>query len=365
MYALLPIPIAAALSLVMMPIIILIADKQHWFDEVNSRKIHTGNIPRLGGIGIFWSFAVTMALAIVFVPNCAVGLGKNWWLLIAPVIAILVIHFIGLADDFQSLRARFKFMLQIGAAILVVACGFYFKRVYLPIPPYDIDLGWGGRVLTVIWIVGITNAINLIDGMDGLSSGISIIAAATFGTMYLLQGELFPATIAFALVGALIGFLCFNFPPAKIFMGDSGSTFLGFVLALLTVFDGNGDGYSEVGLLSAITVLIIPVFDTFAAMIRRRRNGISFLVPDRLHLHHKMLNLGLGVRSILAIVYAVCILLGATAISTLYLEKTAGFILQTASWAVCLGLFILLHYLQYGTLIVPKDESAITDESKE
>jgi len=341
MALLLPALAAASLSLVSTPLIIALATKKGWFDDQNDpRKIHTGSIPRLGGIAIFLSFLTAMGLM------AAVGIG-GFGLSMLPVgLAGVSIFLVGLVDDFRGLRARFKFALQLLCAVVVVAAGFRFQ--YLPLPSGNVDIGIFSWPLTIFWIVGISNAINMIDGMDGLAGGISLIAAGSFGTLYLALGEKAPAAAGLALAGAIVGFLFYNMPKARIFMGDSGSLFLGFTLALLPLI-GAGKHPREFSVFAAATVLAIPIFDVFAAIIRRTKRRKHVMSPDREHLHHKLLDLGLEPRHILAMVYAVCLGLGTLAVVAAGSSKLIGFwILITTLTIMVIG-FICLHYLKEVT----------------
>jgi len=335
--------VACILNIVAIPTIIFVARRRGWFDAVNERKIHTGQIPRLGGVGIFWSFAATLLLVSVFSTGSAKDALAFW-----PVgLAMVLVHVVGLLDDFKDLRAKLKFVVHLLAAIIVVAAGYRFRSIYIPVAG-ELRLGYLSYPLSVLWIVGVINALNMIDGMDGLSGGISIIGAFALGVMLLGRGLDTPAIAAVALVGALAGYLFYNFPPAKIFMGDSGSTFLGFALAVLPLLDRMGGG--GFWFWDGITVLLLPIFDVFAAMIRRTRKGVSVMSPDRWHFHHKLLRLGLGTRAVLAVAYAICMGLGAVAISVLFVEPMLHFALVIASWAALLAFFIVLHYVKERSL---------------
>lgn len=335
--------LACILNLVLTPLILWLSHRNKWYDHSNARKIHSGDIPRLGGIGLFWSFIATMAGASALFLG---GAWMPWSAAVAPVFAaLLMIHELGLIDDFRSLRALLKLVVQIAAAVLVVSFGFTFKVLYLPFAPFQFDLGWFAYPLTVLWIVGITNALNLIDGMDGLAGGLSVIAACVSGIIYIATGQLFAAMACFALLGSIAGFLFYNFPPARIFMGDSGSLFLGFALAVIPLLD-KGEGPRPIGLWSAVTILLIPMLDTFAAMIRRRKNGVSFFTPDKYHLHHKLLDMGLSVRQILGTVYAAAMFLGAIAIGSIYLDRSVHFWLCAGSWVAFVALFSALHFIK-------------------
>ena len=284
--------IAILISLISMPLIIKIAHSRKLYDVIDDRKIHTGNIPRLGGLGIFLAFVGAIAI-ITVVTGKGVETGNRFW---AVILCMLVIHVVGLVDDFRNLAAVYKFIIELAAAIILSALGFRFMAIVPPFAGLTFGLGALSYPITVIWIIGVTNAVNLIDGMDGLAGGISAFAAAAYGLIFMLNGDSGAALACFALVGAIFGFLAFNLPPAKVFMGDSGALFLGFTLSVLPII-GPVTGHTEIGFVSAVTVLLIPIFDTFAAIIRRLIVGVSVFTPDREHLHHKLLDLGLGVRA--------------------------------------------------------------------
>ena len=194
--------IASTLNIIFIPVIIFIARSRGWFDQVNARKIHTGKIPRLGGVGIFWSFALTLVLVLVFATATGSDAIRYW-----PVaLAMAIVHFVGLLDDFRDLRARLKFLAHTLSAVIVVAAGYRFRSVYLPWAGV-LDLGVLSYPLTVVWIVGVINALNMIDGMDGLSGGISIIGAFSLGLILMERNLSTPAVAAVALVGSLAGYL--------------------------------------------------------------------------------------------------------------------------------------------------------------
>jgi UDP-GlcNAc:undecaprenyl-phosphate GlcNAc-1-phosphate transferase len=320
-----------------MPAIISIARSHNLYDEVNERKIHTGKIPRLGGIGIVLAFVIALVVStLVFGSGGDTG-GRLVYILFSA----FTIHLLGLVDDFSNLKAVFKFTIELGIAILLSALGFRFRTVLIPFGSGSIDFGLLSWPLTVVWIIGITNAVNLIDGMDGLSGGISLLASLAYGAFFLARGNAGSALVCFALVGAIGGFLVFNLPPAKIFMGDSGSLALGFILSLLPLL-GPANGVIEIGFISAVTVLLIPIYDTFSAMIRRWSKGVSFFMPDKLHLHHKLLSLGLSSRGALAVIYLAQLFLDAMALTPFFMDKTASFILRIGTWIFYALLFVLL-----------------------
>ncbi len=354
MHILFAVLVAGFLNIIFIPLIIRLADHKKWFDVVDDRKIHCGNISRLGGIGLFWSFFIAfVAIALIFMQGSGLSpWSASFW----PVtVSVIIVHAVGLIDDFRNLRALFKLFVQLAVSGLMVAYGYRFSLVYIPFVAEPVDLGWVGYPLTIIWIVGITNAVNLIDGMDGLCAGISLIASAVFGILFICRGDLLPALIAFSLVGSITGYLFYNFPPASIFMGDAGSTFLGFLLAILPLIGKETAGYG-LGIYVAITVTLIPILDTFAAILRRQRKGIPFFHPDKHHLHHKLLNIGFSVRQILALVYGACLFLGIISASSLFVPRPVVAWLMIGSWIIFILLFLVLHYIKEKNITLRKED---------
>jgi len=344
MQIILPGLLAGLLNTLLIPFILLVARKNQWFDKPDPRKIHTDKIPRLGGVGIFLAFIGSIAVSLIFS-----GSYRQEILLFWPVlVSMLAVHLLGLVDDFYDLNARFKFIVQVGAAVFVVAMGYRFTHIWLP-GLGSLAIGWLSWPLTLFWIVGVLNAINMIDGLDGLSSGISLIAALGIGLLLMEHGAGFPALMALCLVGSLAGYLLYNFPPAKIFMGDSGSTFLGFTLAVLPLLD---TGHVAEGLWfwGAITLLLVPVFDVFAAILRRKRGGVPMMSPDKWHIHHKLMHFGFSTRTILGIIYALCMLATLVAISVLALPALWYWLLTVVVWLGFGAFFIVLHYAKERSL---------------
>ncbi|MEW6550027.1 MAG: MraY family glycosyltransferase [Spirochaetota bacterium] len=292
---------SALVSACAMPAVLRYAKKKRLYDSLGSRKIHSGLVPRLGGVGIFLAF---LAGLLSGGKRLALVDARHIWLLLGA----SLIYAAGLVDDIRGMRARVKLGFQIAAAALVVGGGFRFSSfLYAPdiLSSYN---PWLAALLTLAWIVGVANAINLIDGLDGLAGGISCIAALAYALLYSLEGQWLPALVGFSIAGATVGFLFFNFPApkAKLFMGDSGSLFLGFSLAVLPLLrtpDAPGSG--GVGVLPAVLILSIPIFDTLRAMYRRVKAKVSITEPDRLHFHHLLFDSGIPPRGILKIAYSV------------------------------------------------------------
>ena len=341
---LLTLVIAIIISVGLIPLITRLAHARKWFDRGGSRKLHTGDTPRLGGIAIAAAFFISLisVIAGAYFFGRRLGPGLSFWVVLAVGAGF---HLIGLIDDFKDLKARLKFIIQFALAILVVFVGYRFSAIEVPFAPYRLELGIFGPPLTVIWIIGISNAINLIDGMDGLAGGIAFLGSAVWAVLFFRQGQYLPALVATAAAGATIGFIFYNFPPASIFMGDSGALFLGFLLAVIPLLGGSWQE-AQTGLVPAITICLVPILDTIAAILRRWRQRVSFFTADKYHLHHKLLNLGFSTRQVLAIIYGLCALLGATALASLYASPKVSFILMIAGWFACGAFFLVLHFLK-------------------
>ncbi|MFA6150266.1 MAG: MraY family glycosyltransferase [Chitinophagaceae bacterium] len=290
-------PISVILSMLLcmsaIPRIIYISKKKKIFDQPDSyRKVHTDVIPNLGGIAIFLGFSVIASLFIN--PEDF----AHWNYIIA---AILILFITGIKDDLINVNPSKKFIAQIAASSIVAVLADYrlenlhgFLGIYEM--PYTMSL-----FVTIVGCTFISNAFNLIDGIDGLAGTIAIICSFFLGIAFAITGNYSPAIISFALLGAVIGFLRYNYQPAKIFMGDSGSLVIGFIIAVLSIiltdvvkhFEGNILFHSpKAVLLGALSLLFIPVFDTFRVFTTRIIKGKSPFSADRTHLHHYLLDLG-------------------------------------------------------------------------
>jgi UDP-GlcNAc:undecaprenyl-phosphate GlcNAc-1-phosphate transferase len=333
--------VALIINLVLTPLVLWIARKNEWFDKVNSRKIHSGQIPRLGGIGIFYSFVLTLLIVALSGLGVFESSVTVFWSVVA---GAFIVHLVGLIDDFYDLPAMLKFLLQSIAAILVISAGFRFRVIFVPWGSGILEFGILSYPLTYLWIVGVTNALNLVDGMDGLAGTVASIASACFGILFLLKGDIPAAVLCFTLMGALLGFLVYNRHPARIFMGDSGSLAIGFVLSVLPLL-GQSKESIEIGFLSAVVVLAIPIYDTLAAMTRRAISGKGLFKPDKEHIHHKLLSLGLGPRKSLGVYFTIGLLLSACALSTSFLEPLITFIAKVGILLVLLVLLLVLRTL--------------------
>ena len=296
----------------------------------DGRRMHDHPIPRMGGLAIFFGFLTAMLL---FVPLDG---EKRGMLLGAVVIVVL-----GIFDDIYALPAKPKFLVQIGAALIAVLSGNKIEvlsnpNIFSPDPFWE--LGVLSVPFTVIWIVAITNAVNLIDGLDGLACGVSTISAATMLVIALLvseQSERDVAVMMAALAGACIGFLPYNFNPAKIFMGDTGATFLGFIMATVSV-EGMFKQYTIISFVVPFLMLGLPIFDVCFAVVRRLSHGQNPMAPDRGHVHHRLIDMGFSQKQAVGVLYVISAILGLSAVVLTAggAEKAMIFLLAMAAAAV-------------------------------
>jgi UDP-GlcNAc:undecaprenyl-phosphate/decaprenyl-phosphate GlcNAc-1-phosphate transferase len=348
--------VAFLISAAIMPLVISLSHKRSWYDIPNERKIHTNPIPRLGGMGIFCGFlaasvGVPLLTAAFFPASHPASFGLNYLPLF---LAFILIHVTGLVDDFHNLHAWVKLLLQILAASFVTVGGFTISFFWVP-GLGSMPLGVFAYPVTILWIVAISNAMNLVDGVDGLAGGITAISAVFIGIMCLIQGSPVPCLIAFALVGAALGFLRSNLPPARIFMGDSGSLLIGFVLATLPLLVSPGQT-SVVDCIAPATALLIPILDTLSAIVRRLKERRPIHSADKEHVHHKLLDIGLSNPQLLLVMYGACIFFGLAAMGSLYLDLWSGLGLLGAVWLVALAALAFLSSIRQKKLAASGEE---------
>ncbi|WP_227762385.1 MraY family glycosyltransferase [Zhaonella formicivorans] len=303
--SLLPVLImSCAIAMGATPFVKKLAIKIGATDAPNARKVHKQVMPRLGGLAIYLAFTLTVLFT---QPLTTQVLG----LLLGGLIIMLV----GLLDDTYGLSPKVKLLGQIVAALVAVQFGYRVEFITNPFNGGIIDLVdlKLSTPVTLFWIIGITNAINLIDGLDGLAAGTSAIAAVTMAVVAWSEGLPEIAVLALILAAAVLGFLKYNFNPAQIFMGDSGSLFLGFNLGALAI-EGLTKGATVISLFIPIVILGIPIMDTMFAIIRRFSNGQPIFQPDKKHLHHCLLELGLSHKQTVLAIYGINVFLGASAV---------------------------------------------------
>ena len=291
---------AAVLSFAVTPLVKRLAQKVGAMDgPTDSRRMHHHPIPRMGGLAIFIAFlASVLIFAYPEIDREIRGI-----LLGAVIIVIL-----GVLDDIITLHAGLKFVVQILAAVLVVLHGCrieHFMGLHLA--------DWLSYPVSVVWIVAITNAVNFIDGLDGLAAGVSAISAGAMLVVALLVGDFMSAVMLAAIVGACVGFIPYNFNPAKIFMGDTGSTFLGFMLSTISIY-GLFKMYAIISFAVPFLVLGLPIFDICFAVVRRVSHGQSPMHADRGHVHHRLIDMGFSQKQAVAISYMLSAILGMAAV---------------------------------------------------
>ena len=333
---------AAALT----PFIRSVAHRWGFLDHaLSSRKVHGRPIPRLGGVAIVCAFFAPLA-ALYFVNS---EVGRRFYAephhALGLFIGGAIIAALGFFDDVRGSGAHIKFTVQFGVAALMYWLGFRIDHIANPFGP-PIDLGLLGLPFTMLWIAGVINAMNLIDGLDGLAGGVAFIAVSSTLAIALLNGEPLMLLFTAALAGAVLGFLFYNFNPATIFMGDTGSMFLGFVLAT-TAIQTNHKSSTAVALVVPIIALGVPIADTLLAMARRALRGAPLFSADRGHIHHRLLALGLSQRQAVLVLYGVCAVLGGSALALTFANTGQAALFLVA---LCAAAFLALKKLGYFDL---------------
>jgi len=297
-------------TLMLTPLVKKFAARIGAVDRPNERKIHQGDIPRLGGVSIYLGFVLALLLAILLAKLGGRSMeGRH---LLGIMLGSSIILIVGVWDDLRGLKPLTKFIWQVLAASIVIGFGVSINFVSNPLNGL-LELGWLGIPLTLLWIVGMTNAINLIDGLDGLAAGVTAISAGTLFFVALRTHQIGSAMIMLALCGSALGFLRYNFFPARIFLGDSGSYFLGFVLAAASVI-GVFKTTLVVALIIPVLILGVPIFDTMFAIGRRLKEGRSPFSADKQHIHHMLLRAGFTQREAVLSIYVACFLLSISAL---------------------------------------------------
>ncbi len=311
--------LSLAACLLITPLVIRMAVRLGHFDVPDEeRHVHTEPTPRIGGIAIYLSFMLSLfAVLNVALTNNSVITRYLSDHDTARIIGLLfggtLMMGVGLWDDVMGMRPRNKFLAQfVVASIAVVLYGF--TIYHLRLPHFGlVELGWFGIPFSLFWYLGMVNAINFLDGLDGLVAGYTVIAAVALTAISLLKDQYLVAITACALAGAAAGFLPYNFSRARIFMGDGGSLFIGFVLATVGVM-GTEKQAVAISLVVPLLILALPILDTAKVIVRRLHKGAPLSIADREHVHHQLLDLGLSQRQVVVLIYAVCCVLSGIAI---------------------------------------------------
>ena len=314
--------ISAALALLLTPVIGRVSSQLGLVDAPGGRKVHARSVPRLGGVAVVLAAALSLAIVAVLRPGT---IDTPNWLAMRPfVVGGALIFAAGLVDDVRGLGAGPKLVIEFAAAGVMLSSGLLIERV--TVLGFTWPLGVLAWPVTAAWIVGLTNAFNLIDGVDGLAAGIAVLAGGACGAILIVRGHAPEAMLLAALVGAAVGFLRYNFEPATIFLGDSGSLLIGFLLAT-TAIAGWQKGATALATAVPLLIFALPIADSALALARRgfsrppdgrsiRSTLRRIAQPDREHIHHRMLALGWSVRRTVLILYAITAVLSLLALST-------------------------------------------------
>lgn len=306
---------------IIIPKVLLISHKKKLFDEPDARKVHTRPIPRLGGITFFPVVLISLGLVTGFchfgnLPAQLPFSEDLFFRMIFLVVGLTLLYLVGIADDLIGVGYRYKFVIQIASATLLTVTGLWFNSLGGLLGIYEIPNALG-IVLTIVAVVYITNAINLIDGVDGLASGLSCIALAVLGIAFTINNLYTYALLAFSCLGVVIPFWCYNVfgnenRGRKLFMGDTGSLTLGYILSFLFIrycFDSTTNNIQISGskMIFAFSTLLVPLFDVVRVVLVRLRNKTNPFMPDRNHFHHKLLRMGLRSRAVMTSILLVAL----------------------------------------------------------
>lgn len=333
--ALLTVFVGLALCLVLVPPVKTLAIAIGAVDKPNARKVHTESKARMGGLAIFLAFWATMFLLIPVTK-----------FLMSFFLGACVLVAVGIYDDLRDMPAKLKLLGQILAAVIFMAGGVRIDFMTWLFQSDPLGLHFLSYPVTLLWIVGVINAVNLIDGLDGLAAGVAAISATGLSLLALFNGNTETTLMCAGLIGVCLGFLRYNFYPSQLFMGDTGSMFLGYTLAVLSI-SGISKGMAFATLMAPILILGIPIFDTLFAILRRVSNSRPVFEADKSHLHHRLLDMGLSHRDTVLAIYAVSAIFSGTAVLLYQLTTTQGF------WLVLLAfMLIFLSAYKLGVLSI-------------
>ncbi len=333
------------LSLLLTPIIQGISIRRGWFDQPDEQRVHDKPVPRLGGVAVFLAFTLSL-LPLLLVHNPITIQMRMLWSLLSDLLpAVLAIFVLGVLDDIFGLKPYVKLLVQVACGVWVFYHGVRIGIIANPAgKPFD--LGIWSLPLTVLWLVGITNAFNLVDGIDGLAGGIALFGMATMVVISIFTDSGLPFALVATLAGAVSGFLPYNFHPASIFLGDSGSLFLGFTLGALSLVWAQKSTLA-VSILGPILIFALPIADTGLAIVRRFFSGAPLFTRDRDHIHHRLLRLGLSPQQVVIVLYAACFVVGLLALT--FVHVSAGLALFALVFLL-LSSWLVLSQLGYPEL---------------
>jgi UDP-GlcNAc:undecaprenyl-phosphate GlcNAc-1-phosphate transferase len=348
---------SALLAIIITPIVIKFANRIKAVDRPGVRTVHTRPVPRIGGVTIFLS-AMILIVMVLFLNNSIGKAFRNMQLqLISLFCSATFIFFVGLVDDLRGLPAKFKFLAELLAATSLCFLTVRISSIKIT-EQWTLQLGLMSYPLTILWIVGITNAVNLSDGLDGLAAGISAIACGVIVVFAIYSSNVIMAVIMLALLGSLSGFLFFNFNPAKIFMGDCGSLFLGFTIASSSVLCSMKSS-ALVGIALPALALGIPIFDTLFSMLRRFLERRRMFAPDRRHFHHMLIDMGIKQRHVVVTIYLMTLLFTGLGMFMMVARKSNSLVIF-----LCIILLLLLLFNAVGSVRLRETISALQKKYK-
>lgn len=303
-------------SLLFTKLAMKIARKYNIGDMPNKRKVHREFMPYLGGSAILFSVILGVAISVIFLPDITWRIPQRYYWL---GLSCFVMALMGLVDDIKNINFKIKFLIQI-AMSLVALKGFHFEEFYIPFWGY-IHLGYLSPVFILLWIVFITNAMNLLDGLDGLASGVSVIIFLTFFVLAMSSGQTLVALICMLMIAGILGFMKYNYHPAKIFMGDAGSLLLGFSIAIISLEVARIDDSNNINIFRSLMALSIPALDTGLAFFRRLSRRMHPFLPDKEHIHHRLLAIGFSHKRAVWVVYFLSLVASLLSISFLFIDE--------------------------------------------
>jgi UDP-GlcNAc:undecaprenyl-phosphate GlcNAc-1-phosphate transferase len=354
-YSIAAIICAGLLSFALTPAVRVLAFKINAVDTPkDGRRMHDHPIPRIGGLAIFIAFVVSMLIFCELSPT-----------MLSLLVGGSILVVLGVVDDIKALNPWIKLIVQIFVGFIPVLFGVkidfitLFGGAPIGLEQYHLDIP-----ITVLWIVGLTNAVNLIDGLDGLACGVSAICCLSICAVTLINSEWQFALITAIMFGACIGFLPFNSNPAKIFMGDTGALFLGYTMAVLSV-SGLFKIHAALSFLVPLSIFGLPIFDTFFAIVRRLIHGKSPFSADRGHLHHRLIDMGFGQKHSVRILYAICGILGIAAVMLSHPNLYRAAIVLLAAIIIFLINFVIFRNPQFRIHTGFNDEAEANKQNKE
>ncbi len=338
--------LAAFSSAVLTPLVRRLALRIGAVSTPGGRNVNVRQIPRLGGIAIAIAFLVPLLTILAAESTVAAALRSEWKRVAGLMVGALLMAVVGVADDTRRVRALYKLGFQVLASLIAFSAGFRIEAVSIPFFG-ALSMGIFALPVTVAWIVGVINAINLIDGLDGLAAGIAFFAALTNFVVAYMANDAFVAALMVTTMGSIAGFLLFNFNPARIFMGDSGSYFLGFVLGTTSVIGAAQKTSTTVSILVPMLALGVPIFDTLFSIVRRYIERKPIFSADRGHIHHRLLDMGLTHRRSVLILYGVTFMLTVAAIGVSLGRSWQVGVALTCASVVLVALVRFAGYFEY------------------